>query len=77
MKHFCLILMKTVFDALGRVTLVFAWLTLSDDKGNFPPDVALIIYYSFVLILLFFNIIFSKSKFSFSSSYFLGEYEMC
>ena len=70
--HFGWILSRTVFDAFGRTSLVFVWLTLMDANGNFQPLLVISIYYGIFLILVFYNIVFNTSKIAFSTEYFIG-----
>ena len=64
---------RIVFDALGRTTLVFTWVTLNNPQGNFQPLHVFFIYYGMFLLLLVFNVVFNTSQITCSLSYILGE----
>ena len=73
MIHFCWILSRTVFDTLGRVSLVFVWVTLVDKDGNFQPLTAFYIYYGVFMVLMIYNmVVFNTCKMTCSLEYIIG-----
>ena len=70
-KHLVLMLCRTVLDSISRVLLLFTLMNVIE--GNFNPLMVTIFYYAIFLVLIFFNIIFNKSKISCGAEYILGK----
>ena len=75
MIHFFWIFSRTVCDALGKISLIFVWITLMGQhgNGNFKPLLVFLLYYGVFIILAIFNIIFNVSKPTCSLNYVIGK----
>ena len=73
MCHIIWILSKIVFDTLGKISVIFVWITLMDSCGNFQPLLVVFLYYGIFLILVIFNIIFNMSEAESSLAYVIGK----
>ena len=74
MIHFVWILSRTVFDTLGKTSLIFVWMTLMDEDGNFRPLLMVGLYYVMFLILVLYNIVFHTNRPSCSLQYIIGSF---
>ena len=68
--HKVLLLSRTIFDSVGRILLVFTWLSVL--TGNFDPLIITYVYYGTAALLLMFNIVFNSSVLSCQPHYILG-----
>ena len=64
-------MLKTIFATISRVTLFSAWLYVTNE-GKFSSLKTLMGYYSIVLALVIFHLIFNNKRPSYSSAYYIG-----
>ena len=70
--HLVLLLSRTVLDSVGRLLLIFTWVTLF--AGNFDPLLVTICYYFPFILLVFFNVLFNTSKKFWRADYIFGKF---
>ena len=71
-KPLVLLLLFNTLNTIGRIMVFGCFIYFTDDAGHFDIIKATTLYYSHALLMLFFNIIFNRSSFSFSGGYLMS-----
>ena len=69
--HIVLLIAKVFMEVLFKVLIFFCFMMVTN-KGEFNPIDSLVGFYTTVLIMVVFNIIFNESKICFSMNYIMG-----
>ena len=69
--HIVLLIAKVFMEVLSKVLILFCFMMVTN-KGEFNPIQALVGFYTTVLIMVVFNIVFNESKICFSLRYIMG-----
>ena len=69
--HIVLLIAKVFMEALSKVLIFFSFMMVMNE-GEFNPIHSLVGFYTTVLFMVIFNIVFNESKICFSLNYILG-----
>ena len=70
--HIVLLIAKVFMEVLSKVLIFFCFMMVTN-KGEFKPIECLVGFYTTVLIMVFFNIVFNETAICFSLNYILGK----
>ena len=71
--HIVLLIAKVFLEVLSKVLIFFCFMIVANN-GEFDPIYSLVGFYTTVLIMVVFNIVFNESPICFSLSYIMGGY---
>ena len=70
--HIVILIAKVFMEVLSKVLIFFCFMMVAK-KGEFSPIYSLVGFYTTVLIMVVFNVVFNESKICFSLNYIMGK----
>ena len=72
-RHKIILVLKVLMDLVSRVLIFFIFMIVHDSEGRFSPGRTLISFYTMVVTMTIFNIVFNERRNFCSLKYWLGE----